>query len=50
MMGEKRELRDSMSIEEATVFSMWEMAAIVDVPGTVGAHLFESTTPGFSST
>ena len=34
MMGEKRELRDSMSIEEATVSSMWEMAAIVGGPAT----------------
>jgi len=31
MMGEKRELRDSMSIEEATVSKMWEIAAIVEV-------------------
>jgi hypothetical protein len=25
MMGEKRELRDTMSIEEATVSNMWEI-------------------------
>jgi hypothetical protein len=31
MIGEKHELRDSMSLEEATVSNMWEMAAIVDV-------------------
>lgn len=31
MMGGKRELRDSMSIEEATVSNMWEIAGIVDV-------------------
>jgi hypothetical protein len=31
MMEEKRELRDSMSIEEATVSNMWEIAAIVEV-------------------
>ena len=31
MMGEKRKLRDSMSIEEATVSNMWEVAAIVEV-------------------
>jgi len=31
MMGEKRELRDTMSIEEATVSNMWKIAAIVEV-------------------
>ena len=31
MMGEKRELRDSMSIEEAIVSKMCEIAAIVEV-------------------
>jgi hypothetical protein len=36
MMGEKRELRDSMSIEEATVSNMWEIAAIVAVLGRKG--------------
>ena len=31
MMGEKRELRDSMSIDEAIVSSMCEIAATVEV-------------------
>jgi hypothetical protein len=31
MIGEKHELRDSMSLEEATVSNMWQMAAVVDV-------------------
>jgi hypothetical protein len=31
MMGEKRKIRDSMSIEEATVSNIWEIAAIVEV-------------------
>ena len=31
MMGEKRELRDSKSIDEATVSNMWEIASIVEV-------------------
>jgi len=31
MMGEKREIRETMSIEEATVSNMWEIAAIVEV-------------------
>jgi len=30
MMGEKRKLRDSLSIEEATVSNMWKIAAIVE--------------------
>ena len=36
MIGEKHELRDSMSLEVATVSNMWEMAAIVDVPERKG--------------
>jgi hypothetical protein len=31
MMGEKRELRETMSIEEATISNMWEIAAIVEL-------------------
>ncbi len=30
-MSEQRSTRDSMSIEEATVSNMWEIAAIVEV-------------------
>ena len=40
MMGGKRELCDSMSIEEATVFSMWEMAAIVGVQSSAYKDLY----------
>lgn len=42
MMGEKRELRDSMSIEEATVSNMWEIAAIVEVSEYEGGITDES--------
>ena len=31
MIGEKHQLRDSMTLEEATVSNMWQMAAVVDV-------------------
>ena len=30
-MSEHRPKREGMSIEEATIFNMWEMAAIVEV-------------------
>jgi hypothetical protein len=30
-MSDQRPTRDSMSIEEATVFTMWEIAAIVEL-------------------
>jgi len=31
MMGEQHQIRESMSLEEATVSNMWEIAAIVEV-------------------
>lgn len=35
-MNDQRPKRDSMSIEEATVSNMWEIAAIVEVLETEG--------------
>jgi hypothetical protein len=32
IMGEERPKRDTMSLEEATVSNMWEIAAIVELP------------------
>jgi len=40
MMGEQRELRDSISIEEATVSNMWEIAGIVEVLEQKGGVLY----------
>ena len=35
-MSNDRPTRDSMSIEEATISNMWEMAAIVKLPKARG--------------
>jgi hypothetical protein len=35
-MNARRPTRDSMSLEEATISHMWEMVAIVELPGQKG--------------
>ena len=39
-MSNDRPTRETMSIEEATVSNMWEMAAMVEVPERKG-HIIE---------
>jgi len=38
-MNDDRPKRDSMSIEEATVSNMWEIAAIVEISERTGLSL-----------